>query len=348
MKTAPLVLASLSLAPLAPLAALAAPTAAQEATQSPVKQPLATFQVGELQLSHFTPRNTSAVELWEALAPFYARDLLVEAETGVLGRRIANMSLFADTLVIFDSPEQSERIVAAAQHLEEILEASAGRDAAAAESSARYEVMELRPRFVTLDTLLGALSGFQRTLTLLDEHGYEYEKVNTGLVREPGLLVVRDTPENLQQMRRIVKGVDRPAPQVMLVAQLVQASDGQGDTGLPEELVTNLARLVGRDAFELLTTSTLRASAAPGSEVRMQLDTMVRAYSLGMRVVAYDPETRALTVENCALLALATQGDERFRTACTIHAGEYTVLGSSGDTPIFTVLRLVPLDGKTD
>ena len=99
--------------------------------------------------------------------------------------------------------------------------------------------------------------------------------------------------------------------------------------------------------FELETTSTLRTSAAAGASIRIQLGTDSAIYSLGLEATAYDPKTQSLTVSRCELRhtvnGMPTNND-LFSTSCTINANEYTVLGSTGKTPLFTILRLVPLD----
>ena len=117
MKTARIAAATLVLS-----IPLALPVGAQDPAIVRQAQRFPSFEIGELALSNFTPRHSTASQLYKALEPFYTRQIYVRSEEGVQSRLVFNMSTFSNTLVIYDSPEQTARIREAAAQLEEIAE----------------------------------------------------------------------------------------------------------------------------------------------------------------------------------------------------------------------------------
>ncbi len=298
----------------------------------------------ELELENYTPRTKHYGELFTTLRTLHQRELHVELEGGGPSSPVSNMATFGTSILLYDTPEQVQRMLATLEKLEAIALAREAQDVAArAGPRAELVVAEYAPRFLDLAAARAALRPFERSVRLTDG-GRSYEQHNVSFVDERAIVVMRDTSEHVAQMLELLARLDRPQPQVMLTAQLVVAKEAGDDEGLPPDLVLNLTKLVGYEHFEGVATSTVRTSVgAPDQAVVLQLATSTDTYELAIQCSAFDAQSGFLTIRECRLSRLGAQGTRLFSTACVVAPNEFTVLGSSGPTPLFAVVRMVPL-----
>jgi hypothetical protein len=342
MNVARIAFVTLALAP-----STSAPALARTAQEVVPPQPEA-LQAADLELHPCTPRASNIEELFDTLQGLYRRQLLVESEEGSQLNRVSNMTRLGNSVILYDTPDQVQRILAALEQLDEVAIASetldAGDPSGTADPREAIVVAEYGPRFVDLPTVQSILAPFTRTVRHWDEQGKMYEQENLSFVVERSTVVMRDTSAHIAQMTELLGKLDRPAPQVMLTAQLLLAKADGSNAGLPPELVQNLGKLVGYERFEAVATSTLRTSVGGvEQQVALQLSTNTELYELSILSSAFDAKTGALTIRECRLDQLSSPGGRLFSTACVIGANEFTVLGSSGPTPLFAVVRMVPL-----
>ncbi len=329
---------------LASLALLSGPATGQ-AVEEPRRQPNPLVHVEDLAVHKYAPNSPDVYELFKAIRLFYGRKLMVESGKNSLPRMVDNMTVFGDQLIVYDEPEQVERIIEALGQLDTPSKVESAQPQS--KPGDRFEVLQYSPRFVGLQTLQSALSPFARQLFLNDEEGHDYYLNNVSVVPELASVIVRDTPAHLAQIREVLENLDRPAAQVLLSAQLVEASKVPTGNAVPAELGDALSRLVGYEHFAVVATSSVRSSVGPGVRLQLLLSTDHAKYSLDISSSAYDPKTRSLTIEECSLKRLATTDPNEsrlFYTSCVVAANETTVLGSSGSTPLFAVLRITPVN----
>lgn len=328
----------------ATLLLLGPPAQAQEEGQKRMSQAPQGLAMEDLALSSFSPKHADPADLFDAAAQFHKRSVLVQSGPDRSVRAVSNMTLFGRTILVLDQPGEVPRILETLQQLDGIEEARfrEARDAgeAAPEPARRFETIQYSPRFVSVTTAALALEPFRRDLLLLGEQGEQYQRANLTVLREAGMLVVRDTAENLGRMREVLASVDRPAPQVLVEVQLLEETEGAGQ-GLPGELRTGLEELLGTASFQEVAASSLRVSVQPEQEVELLLQGQV-AWRLQFECSVFDAETGTLALSDCALREEGARSP-LFVTSCSVRAGEYTLLGAAGGKRLLTVLRMRPM-----
>jgi len=306
-------------------------------------------ELDELELRHYTPEVAGADfgALFEALSVLHGRMIGVRAPDGTT-ERVMNLVSFAGSVVIYDTPDNAERIVATLRELQQAYAERAAR-AGAAPREAAAVVRRYTPRHVSLDTFLQALAPMRRELVLAGDERVSIVE-NVHVVSEANQIVVRETEANHGAIAKLLAEIDVPAPQVLLSCSVITAKGQAATRPAPGALSRHLAELVPFEHFELEQTSVLRTSVVARREVRIFLgadDTLVEGFELSFEPAAYDPETGTLALERCALLRVT--GGSRglvFETSTSIRRGEYTVLGSAGAEPKFLVLRMLPVEDR--
>lgn len=127
----------------------------------------------------------------------------------------------------------------------------------------------------------------------------------------------------------LVRGTDKP-----------DAQDGP----IPKELETHLSELLAYESLELYSHAVLRTAVHPKSgriEMWMGPDNGERHGVLRLSPGGFDAQTGSLTLDECSF-SFGREGHSAslvFSTCTSIHSGEYTVLGATGLSPMFVVLR---------
>ncbi len=325
------------------LAALVAPPVQ---TASPVQEGL---QVGvelgtsePILLHHYRPRHVDAVELRRMAGIFVGRELTLDsAEYG--GDNLPNMQLFDRLLIVFETESKASSVLETLRRLDTMAE----QESRSLDTSI-LRVLEYRPRYLSDRTLGTALQPFARNIQLVSPDQRTVTNVrNITTVPERGVMVIRDTEENLEQIRKLLESVDVPEPQVNITCWLVRGSGAEGENLLPADLVLNMSRLLPYRHFEEHSVSCLRSSVKPAMPIRMQMcgggaeGGPPEVFTLELQPSAYDAETGALTFNACEF---SSQYGSLFTTSTRVARGEYTVLGVSGQTSLFVVLRITPVE----
>ncbi|HZM01089.1 MAG TPA: hypothetical protein VFD43_12650 [Planctomycetota bacterium] len=312
------------------------PPAAEDAAPAPDTRP-PVIGAGELELRYHTSLRTRARDLLNAVEGLATRMFYVRSADGTITGPVSNVRAFgiSDTLVIYDRPERIEQITRFLSDLEAaVVEAEAG-------SAATLQVAEYSPRHVSLDTLREALRPFLRKLDLPGADDVR----NVSSIEVPARIVIRDTQENVEQMRSLLERIDVPAPQLMLHCWLLHGADRDGSSELPPELVENLLRLVPLRGFAQDSMAILRTSVVAGREQVLRGEFLrggsEERFELELVPAGYDPRTRLLTLERCSFESTTGQ---QFSTAAVLEAGEFVVLGAAGGDPLFVVLRVTPVE----
>jgi hypothetical protein len=264
-----------------------------------------------------------------------------------------------------DAAEQvRQREQAQAERQAQVRAAEDEREQAQQSAFARGELadtmVEIRPRYVSLATLISALEPFQRQVTYTSGGTPGWVTNSVTQMPDAQMVVVCESRERADRLVKLVDQIDRPQPQALVSVTLIRASEGDGGErrgagSLPKELTENLRQLVPYGAFEPLAVGILRCSLATGrqSELRMDLGKGVGGKGVGSFSFipeAYSAETGEVTLSECHFsldLPPEREGEEgashSFMTNLTFKSGEYVVLGAVGARPIFVVLRAEPV-----
>jgi type II secretory pathway component GspD/PulD (secretin) len=148
------------------------------------------------------------------------------------------------------------------------------------------------------------------------------------------MLLVHDTPEQVEKIKAFIAGIDRPLQQVTITYYVVSGTTEVDDAApaIPAELVENLKRLVPAKAYWLELSGVLRGSVSG----KMTIQDELRHMELLLAPSSFSAQDATLGLEACRF-----EFQKRaFSTAVTLREGEYTVIGAAGDSPVFLVLRL--------
>jgi hypothetical protein len=341
-----------------PLLLVALPLALQNPVDEALK-PLAQLRYTEgklpsvaadqMLLTYYETRVQVAT-LIDALANVYASqvDLIDEQETV-----IATVSRWevVDTylLLIRDSAKNAEQIMATARKLENLLAPLSPQSSGPAPDT-RLTLNEYRPRALSAVQLVAALQPFKRMIsTPPPAGGGSYTSVETiHCVPERNLLFIREDAAKQDEIRRFLERIDIPAQQVDLTCWVIRGKEsGESSKSLPRELVDGLAQLAPLPSFEIVSTNLLRATVTEPMQIQSTLSDRSN-YHLRLVPSAYDAEHGQLSFSSCSFEYSSRPRESSetttsgFQSGVTLRAGEYTVLGSVGESPLYVVLRLRP------
>lgn len=332
MKTALLsTLASLPLALL--LAPSPAPTAPpepvsplQDPDRDPPHPPTPSVYYYAVEHADAYTMSTIVQELYGDLLPKY------NADGEQVGSTENVMVLDDHRILVFDTPDRAQRILTLFADLDVLPPGEA-------EPSVELASEVYVPRYLTPHDILDGLEPFARSIWD-EEVG---SRPNLRLLGSSGRILMRDTRAKLDEMLGLLEELDRPSPQLELTCYVLRGTDTPGDTGLPAALTDNLSRLVPFEGFELATMGIVRTGADyAGTGLSLDMEGSDESFSLSARLTAFDDSTEGrevLTIRDCRMMRVHDGVTELFKTDTSIVGGEYAVLGATGSTPVFVVLR---------
>jgi len=297
--------------------------------------PVPVLNSAELETFYFTPKNVSARQLESIAERLFSREIFISERGGLASHPIQNLQLLGDTIIIYDSAENAQRIGKALHGIDENMKVD---EATEADGADRLTVVqEWSPRHISLQEALSALTSFRRDAVIWDSRGTASNVPNMSILKEQGTLVMRDAPDQVAQMLELLERVDRREAQLMFTCLVIrgQHGDDKSSAGVPPELARNLSQLVPYENFHLVTVGVLRASAR-AKNLRIEMD---GHNELLLETEAFDAEESALT----ATIRFGGDEGQQLQTRTTLRSGEYTVLGAAGSTPLFAVLKIVPI-----
>lgn len=305
--------------------------------------------IDDLQMSHFQPQHVHAHQLFETASELFGRRISVKERGGLNGAPIHNIQTLGNALVLLDEPAKVEHLLKRLRMLDESGKRTPEEEEAD-ESEPELQTVQWSPRHVGLRDAYAALTPFHHNVEIgsfargASTRQLEYAP-NVSLSNELNLMVLRDVPESLTAMTELLESLDKPSPQFLVSALVIegrQAPVQPGETAAPKELVQHLGKLLPFEHFVTLSTGLVRTSAN-ADEIRLNMPAAGDAGSqLEMRPMAFDEVGGSLTVR----CEFQVHDGRSFITTASIPTGEYTVLGASGARPLFLVLRLAPLGGS--
>lgn len=297
----------------------------------------------DLTTSFYRPGHVDLIELANLAREFHGRDIYVVERGGLRAHPLRNLQTLGDSLLIYDEPEAVERIQAWCRLVDQ------PREGSTPAGPAELVVAEWRPGFVSLETAYRALEPFQRGVDPSPERTRNASR--PGMVQQPvlvrnisrvdaqGVLILRDSADQVQQMLDVLDELDKPDTQLLLTTMVLRGSSDPAPSGsppVPAELSAGLSQLVPYDHFVVEDMGILR-TATRGREIGVR---MAQGNHLILSAEAFDAASSTLTA------SFEFRSDDGFalETRTALGTGEYTVLGATGAEPRFVVLRLSRLD----
>lgn len=301
------------------LSALSAQKPESEANQPPV------FSITELSIERYTPANIPAGQLEDLARGMIGREFYLDERGGRTGPPIENMSLIGDTILLYDTVEYLDRMLASLKAMD-----TPGESQELQEQDPLV-TFHYTPRYLSIKDTWSLLDGLTNNITV---------------AKERSILVVRDYDSRVREIEALLERVDVPMEQILVTAYLVRATGGaEGAVPLPADLREHLGKLVPGMSFEVAGFAMLQTAVLPASGTGLQLTLTASDaqddFRLSFKPTAYDTKTGSLSVESCSLQEFTNHGPTMvFSTSTLLRGGEYTVLGASGAQPIFVAVRL--------
>ena len=298
----------------------------------------------EVDVTLFTPDFVESVQLLQSVQQIHGRRFVL-AENGADQKPPYNLQVVGDSLLIYDTPEYTARVLKTLERLDQEGVAKSPQQRSML-TEADLQVYEYAPQFLSLEAAYEALQPFQGKTQIRRADSMVTSINALSASEELGHIVIRETPEVIAAIQDLLARVDVPHPHITLHCMVLQATREQGDEDLPDELVDNLSALVPYDRFDRLTMGLITTSVKPGGKLSLRMPTDDgRNCSLQMRVGAFDGTGRTLTFEQLSFSMYrgpvgGSPAVADFTTAATLASGEYVVLGATGPQPIFVVLRM--------
>jgi hypothetical protein len=311
------------------VALCACPLSAQDAGGATQERPNPLlFSADDVVTEFYTPENSSVHELIRVAAQFHGRSFYVEERGGYNARPLENLQLLGDSILIYDKPDYTTSLLAALKLLDRGNADEPGRQA--------IVTRHWSPGFVSVNTGLGALQPFNRSVFLVDDQGREHAVGNVSMLQNQNVLVLRDSPDQVDQMLELLEVIDQPETQLMVTTMVLRGVRGDSEDDVPAELTRHLSQLVPYDTFSVEAMGMVRTSAR-AREIQIKLDGRNR---LVFEPDAFDRESLSLS----GMCHFDSADGFQFETRTSVAAGEYTVLGAAGEVPLLVVLRIMPLD----
>jgi hypothetical protein len=302
-----------------------------------------TFSPDEVGMHYYRPRFMRVQSLLQPIKDIYGRDILVDGLGDRRGGRIQNLFTVEDTIVVYDTDAFAAKAITAMRDLETEYESEMDAQQQAPVDT-ELVVWEYSPRYLTLRSVRDGL----RPLT----HPVFDARSNQGLnnlafVDQPPLVVVRDTADQVAEIKALLGRIDVPSPQVLLTCWVIEGSDEPGASGrVPEAVVRNLRQLLPYEGYTLAALGMLRTSVDAGDDIALSMrrERSPVTYDLQVQPGAYDLRGKSFQLAECRFSTRTNEGPRiLFSTKTTVREGEYSVLGVTGDTPLFVVLQVTPV-----
>ncbi|NIP80187.1 MAG: hypothetical protein GWM90_13580 [Gemmatimonadetes bacterium] len=143
-----------------------------------------------------------------------------------------------------------------------------------------------------------------------------------------GAVTVRETPDNLDKIGRVLEEFDRPRPSVMLHFQIIEANGAAPADPAIAEVEAELRRLFRFDGYELVAETQVGGIQGTGIRQAVGGTSSGEGFIIEAGVTEVRPSERATTVTLDVQLGAESMG-EILRTTVTIPAGHSVVLGTA-------------------
>jgi hypothetical protein len=182
----------------------------------------------------------------------------------------------------------------------------------------------------------------QTAASLIEPYVYFDRETNPGTVSTAGnmashLITVRETPDNLAKIARVLSEYDQPAPMVQLHFQLIEANGSDTTDPAIANVESALRQLFRFRGYRLLAEAVL--SGVAGSSMRQKLGGEARYFDIETNIRDVRGTGDSGTVRFEVGLLGQSQGTV-FETTANVRMGQTMVLGSTRPLPSMQTLIL--------
>lgn len=188
------------------------------------------------------------------------------------------------------------------------------------------------PQLDTRTFELAHLTGAE-AVQLLGPYVYADRPGGGGQITHSGSrITVRETPDNLDKIARVLTQMDKPRPLVRLTVHLIQADGATISDPAIGDVVPTLRKLFRYQGYRMMEEGVF--SAVQGGSVEQSLGN----YALGAEIGQVSGTGDSAIVD---LEVRLIGRDLRFRTTVAIPVGKTAVLGNVGEDPRGTLILTV-------
>jgi hypothetical protein len=174
-----------------------------------------------------------------------------------------------------------------------------------------------------------------RANALIDPYVYGGREDHPGSMSAiDGAITVRETPDNLDKIERVLAEFDRPSPDVRLHFQLIEADGFTNSDPRIASVETELRKLFQFRGYRLAGEAFV--TATDGSEIAQQMKGMDDLYEISGRVYLAQPGVTRLE----GIRLYSQSFGSGLTTTVNIRPGQTLVLGSSSKGKSTTTLLL--------
>ncbi len=293
-----------------------------------------------LRFVYYRPHAASARQVAGALQDLSLSHLFVGTDSSN-SRRVREVQTIGDSLVFYSTPDRIEKLQALTKKIEE---AFGGHDAR--EGGERFVTARYAPRFISINDALQALQPFHRSITVDPSRGQTARNISQ--LSDRGIVMLRDTKKNVDEMLGILNDLDQPRTQLTLDCLVIRGWSKNESVRLPSDLVEHMKRMTEFSGFERLTGGIVRMTATGPSVFLSMAGKDGLDASLDIRPSGYDATTRTLSLSRVDFQVQQRPAPDqpavrqRLSTSTSLPVDRYTVLGAMGEQPIFLVFRIHP------
>jgi len=294
-----------------------------------------TLLAKDVVLKNYLPKYLDNEDLYEIAVDLYGDRI------NIGGDWYSNLRLTNTGILVYDEASAANKLLAQLVYLDE---------SQAPPTSSAYAVLEYQPRHVSASGLMEGIRPFMAGISSTPG-GRQSNSMNVSLMSERGTIIIRDLPQRAEEILATLKRLDQPAPQIMVVCQVIRGVNIKTENPVADDLQKQLRQLLAHESYAVVANGMLRGSTTSNTTMELKMTASGESgveFNFKMRVGAFDPETGALDMESCELNMFdpSSGNHDLFRTATTVYSGEYAVLGVTGAEPLFLVVQLHAVQGQ--
>jgi len=160
----------------------------------------------------------------------------------------------------------------------------------------------------------------------VDPYVYGEREGNPGsLSAIGGAITVRETPENLERIARVLEEFDQPRPDLRLHFQVIEADGFDDRDAAIAEVVTELEKIFRFQGYRLMGEAVV--TAADGGWFQQAL--MGTAESWRIEGTLFRLSGQGMRLDGIQLIRAVDGGEIQLQTSATVRVGQTLVLGST-------------------
>ena len=277
------------------------------------------------------------------LERLHGRQIRVQDQSGAI-RFVRNIDIYGESIVVHEVPEYIPRIKTTISRLDIPVRPQP------VSTKSGLVTFKYKPNFISVYDARDALAPFKRMIRVSKLGASNPQQAaNYTIVDSSGVVIIRDTKDQVMKMADILERIDAPKAQFMVSCMLIQSTKDGNDERAAKMIPSELKTMSPHKNFKTVASGVVRVAAGSGQTVRLSMTGKKNLQAkLSFNPSSFDSKSGSLGLSNVAVEYTAYDDVGRkvrqsFSTSTTIKFGDYVVIGAFGDNPVFAVLNLVQL-----